>query len=85
MNPVLTRGRVFHCGYTVLHALEHRRNHLTPVVTIGTGERAQVSEKSRALFAVGQSGFLVVDECEQFVAGDGCLRTANMKKRNSPH
>ena len=56
--------------HPVLHALEHGGDDIAPVVAVGAGEGAQVAEQAGALFAVGAGGFLVVDEGEQFVAGD---------------
>ena len=56
--------------HPVLHPAKHRGNHLTPIITVRTGQGAQVSEQAHAAFAVGSCGFLVVDEGEEFVAGD---------------
>ena len=56
--------------HAVLHAAKHGGDDIAPVVAVGTGQRAQIAEQARALLAVGPGGFLVVDEGEQFVAGD---------------
>lgn len=56
--------------HAVLHALKHSRNHLAPVITVGTRQRAQVTEQARAFLRTGQRGLLIVNEGEQFVAGN---------------
>jgi len=56
--------------HPVLHAAKHGRDHVAAVVTVGTGECAQVTEQARALLAVRQGCLLVVNEGEKFVAGD---------------
>ena len=63
-------------NHAVLHTFEHGGDDITPVVTVGTGKRAQVTEQARPAlgFAVNwplwHHSFLVVDEGEQFIAGD---------------
>ena len=56
--------------HAVLHAAKHRGDDIAPIVAVGAGERAQVAEQPRALLAVRQRAFLLVDEGQQFVAGD---------------
>jgi hypothetical protein len=56
--------------HAVLHTSKHRGNHIPAVVAVRVGERAQVTEQARALLAVRQGAFLLVDEGQQFVPGD---------------
>ena len=53
-----------------MHAFEDGGDHVAPVVAVGAGEGAEVAEQARALLAVRAVGLLVVDEREEFVAGD---------------
>ena len=48
--------------HAVVHALEHGGNHVPPIIAVGTGERAQVTEQASAFLAIGQHCFFVIDE-----------------------
>src|SRR5262245_24982594 len=54
----------------VVYALEHGGNHIAPVVAIGTGDRAQVPKQTRALLTSRPRRRFVVDEPQQFIAGN---------------
>ena len=56
--------------HAVIDALEHGGDDVAPVVAVGAGERAQIGEQARPSLAVRPGSFVVVDEGEQFVAGD---------------
>src|SRR5439155_26560976 len=56
--------------HPVLHTAKNGRDDLAPVVTVRTGQCAKIAEKASAFLAVGQSGFFVIDEDEEFVARD---------------
>jgi len=43
--------------HAIVHALEHRGDHVAAVVAVGTGERAQVTEEARTVFAVPGASF----------------------------
>ena len=45
-------------------------DNIAPIVAVGTGQRAQVTEETRAFLATRQRSLFVVDEREQFVASD---------------
>ena len=51
-------------------AVEDGGDHVAAVVAVGTGEPAQVGEEAGTALAVGPGALLLVDEGEQFVAGD---------------
>ena len=60
--------------HAVDDAPEHGGDDVAPVAAVGALQAAQVGEEARALGAVGADGFLLVDEGEQFVAGDAVGR-----------
>ena len=56
--------------HAVIDAAEHRGDHVAAVVAVGTGKRAQIGEEAGPSLAVGPGGFVLVDEGQEFVAGD---------------
>ena len=60
--------------HAVLHPAKDRGDDIAARVSgasrVGTGEGAQVAEQAGALLPVGQGTFLLVDEGEEFIAGD---------------
>ena len=56
--------------HAVLDAGKDGGDHVAAVVAVGAGEPAKVGEKPRTARAVGPGALLLVDEGEQFVAGD---------------
>ena len=56
--------------HAVMRAFENGGDHIAPVVAVGALQAAQIGEQTRALCAIGPNGFFIVDEGDQFVAGD---------------
>jgi hypothetical protein len=56
--------------HAILHAAKHGGDHIPAIVAVVAGEPAQVAEQPRALRAIGPRRLFVVDESEQFIAGD---------------
>ena len=48
--------------HPILHNLERGSDDIPPVVTIRTGERAQIAEQARTLLAIGARRLFVVDD-----------------------
>ena len=56
--------------HPVDRAFEDRGDDVAPVAAVGALQAAQIGEQAGAFRAVGADGFFVVDEGDQFVAGD---------------
>ena len=54
--------------YAVIHTLEHRGDHIAPVIAFRARQPEQVAEQPRALRPIGPRRLFVIDESEQFIA-----------------
>ena len=65
----------------LIDAVENRGDDVAAVAAVGALQAAQVGEQAGALRAIGADGFVVVDEGDQFVAGDAVRLAAQSRQR----
>jgi hypothetical protein len=69
-NPVDDIAQEATALHAIVHAFEDGGNHVSAIVPVRNRKRPEITKEASALRAIRTGRLLVVNECQQFVAGD---------------